>query len=631
MQCAVGSSHAVHATRAHCGTVRRMLRVVVALLPCLSAPRILLPLLQLVLSSAGADGGGVDDLALPAMLERSALQEFASLPAAMGVAAAANRSAAVRSAQKRMKKKACKKNIRRVSCALGLAQAQAANGQHAAAVETAMQAVVGSKKGHLSNSLTEPFALFWLAQHAAHVGALSDPDTVLHQAAEMLFGRMRELQESPDLLNCVGLLEPQRRTQQLEACSNAVDRYCADDEHLGLLPCRVAHYWAGQLQLDSVVGSQLPDELSPQLPSDGWRNIQPHQHVTRLLSTGCASLATAVSGGVAEPALLLANYSCAALKAATESRRDNLVQSNPSSSPDFKPVLRIHVNPTAQDTAAGPKTGAQSATVGQTWKAVLEKGEPIVVTGSSALGLGGHVGWESIRTMCGHHPLAESEAAYLGVPTIDSVSNAATSVQSIRPDASLNEANQQLRLRDGLLATRKAVRNASLNGAPVGVSGWAVAGCPELAASIAWPELAGTARRARDDTSRKLPRNNEVIDPDDSDDSHVWGWSSARIYTCPQGSGSALHSDIHHSHHVLALLEGGPKEYVIFPADQRTRSRLLYNHIAGKFELGTLEGGTGAFNAMSPNIDNVSMHVDSSTLRQHSSGPLLGSSIECRV
>jgi hypothetical protein len=133
------------------------------------------------------------------------------------------------------------------------------------------------------------------------------------------------------------------------------------------------------------------------------------------------------------------------------------------------------------------------------------------------------------------------------------------------------------------------------------VSGWALAGCPALSKIIKYPELAMKSRGHRDGTMEAETTAGH------SDRSAIWGWSSARIYACPPGSASALHSDLHHSHHVLALLEGGPKEYVIFPADQQTRARLLFNHIAGKFELGKLDEATGTFSDRLPSVDNVSM------------------------
>ena len=46
----------------------------------------------------------------------------------------------------------------------------------------------------------------------------------------------------------------------------------------------------------------------------------------------------------------------------------------------------------------------------------------------------------------------------------------------------------------------------------------------------------------------------------------------------------ALHTDLHASHHLLALLSGGAKEYVVFPADAVTRERLRYNDLGGRFE-----------------------------------------------
>jgi hypothetical protein len=543
-------------------------------------------------------GDSLPPAALPEVLERLALREFESLPASMGPAAATGRSMAVRLAEKRLKKKACKQR-RRVECALLLATSLAADGQHAAAVEAAKAALLDrkSRKG----TVAEPFTLFWLAQHAAHIGALADPDPVLEEAAAILFERVTELQEPPDLLNCVGLLEPQRRAQQMEACSNTVDHYCQSSDQSSLLPCRVAHHWAGLLQLDSVLGGLLPDELSPPTPSDGWRNTQPDRLVARLLSKGCSSLAAAASGGNAEPGLLKANYSCAALQAATESRRlDSRVARTPTT--DFKPIRRLDVETVTSagslHTAASHQKGEESAAAIAFWRSAIEKGEPIVVTGSSTLGLGGQLGWEAIREMCGDLPLRESEAAYLGEPSTDSVRSTAISVESVRIDPVAN-ARSYLRLRDGLLASRDAVRNASLIGAPVGVSGWALSACPALSETVTLPEFAMTSRGYRD---WLMPAETAA---GNSDGSPVWGWSSARIYACPQGSASALHSDLHHSHHVLALLEGGPKEYVIFPADPQTRARLLYNHVAGQFELGKLDDVTGTFSDTLRSIDDV--------------------------
>ena len=442
-------------------------------------------------SSNGEDA----DLAQPEMLENSALREFASLPAGMGPAAAARRSAAVRLARKHLNKKVCKKS-RRVGCALRLATELAADGQHAEAVETAKAALLG-QKGH-GGSVAEPFALFWLAQHAAHVGTLSDPDRVLEEAGAMLFERMTELQEPPDLLNCVGLLEPQPRAQQIEACSGAVEKYCADDDQLSLLPCRVSLHWAGLLQLDSVLGGLLPDGLSPTSPSDEWRDKQPGRRVLRSLSMGCASLAAAASGGNAEPGLLKANYSCALLQAATESRRrDSLGRRISAYATEFKPIRRIDAKAVGSDlTNAGKGKTLKMSPSESAARAVIEQGEPIVLTGSSALGLGERLTLESIRAMCGDHPLGETESAYLGAPSVDSVSSAATPLSS-------NERAGQWRLRDGLLASRDAVRTASLRGAPVGVSGWAVAACPSLARMIEWPEFAMTARRNRDERAHK--------------------------------------------------------------------------------------------------------------------------------
>ena len=42
--------------------------------------------------------------------------------------------------------------------------------------------------------------------------------------------------------------------------------------------------------------------------------------------------------------------------------------------------------------------------------------------------------------------------------------------------------------------------------------------------------------------------------------------------------------DLYRSHHVLAVLAGGAKEYVVFPADRPTRERLLFNDVSTKFE-----------------------------------------------
>ena len=64
----------------------------------------------------------------------------------------------------------------------------------------------------------------------------------------------------------------------------------------------------------------------------------------------------------------------------------------------------------------------------------------------------------------------------------------------------------------------------------------------------------------------------------------MWGWATRRVWACPPGSASALHTDLHASHHLLALLSGGAKEYVVFPADAVTRERLRYNDLGGRFE-----------------------------------------------
>ena len=574
--------------------------------------------LLLALSTGGSDSGssrsGVAPQAqLPAELEHSALRELAALPAAMA-AAAADRSRAARLAQKRMRKKACKKH-RRVACALRLARALAASGQHAAAVAAAREAALDPRAG--SGSLTEPFTLFWLAQQAAHINALPDPDTVLEEAASLLFGRVRELRAAPDLLNCVGLLEAQRREQQATACSSAVDSYCSDEDTADLLPCSIAQHWSGLLHLDSVVGGQLPDELSPLSPSEGWRAALPDRRSTRLLSAGCASLAAAAAGGAVEPTLLLANHSCAQLYSSTVTRREGGSSKSQSMSPTavaaaaagnaagsaFKPVRRIDRSTVTAATKGGTKKVAGSRrpheavdseeTALSFWQGVVEAGEPVVFstrgdpatgsTGGGALGLGRH-GWESIRTICGEQPLPEGQAAYLGATAIDSVNSAASTSASTATATAAASGGENLKLKDGLVSSQAAVRLASLDGQPVGVSGWAVSECPALAETIDWPEVAMAARGR---STAEKPTE------DGGGDDDVWGWSSPRVWACPHDSSSGLHSDLHYSHHVLALLEGGPKEYVIFPADAETRSRLLYNAVKGKFELGQLDEATG--------------------------------------
>ena len=302
-------------------------------------------------------------------------------------------------------------------------------------------------------------------------------------------------------------------------------------------------------------------------PSADW--LTAGKASLRRLAQGCAALSAAVGAaaaqGLAEPSLLQANHSCARLQDATIRRRRDRKRLAVAAEPAFREVRRVAAAPEAAE-------GERSA---EFWEGVVARGEPVVVSGSGAFGLGLH-DWASIAALCGERRLRRDEAAFAGELQGDSVTSVAI--------ADADVGGGPLRLREGLVADGAAVAAAAERGRPVGVSGWVVDTCPPLAAQMDWPPLAhdrwnASTRRPHAEPAAGGVAERAEAGAEGEEGGGVWGWATRRVWACPPGSASALHTDLHGSHHLLALLSGGAKEYVVFPADAVTRERLRYGSL----------------------------------------------------